>query len=230
MADVFVVGGAAMVVAYDARPATRDVDGIWRPSAEVRAAAAQVAARHDNLAPDWLNDGSKGCPAATRASGRASEVGGHSGASAGQDQQGLRAGAGPAVGVVQGAGGQRHPVLGDLGGGVDADPLPRGGRARCTVRSTLANDQRSQSSTALTPLAAASTRCTGDGGSPATIAARSGHDHVQGGPLPVGHRQRRRLVWRGVDRPLETGRQHLPQPGDRDASGRVGRKRICLRT
>ena len=27
--DVFIVGGAAMAVAYDARPATRDVDGIW---------------------------------------------------------------------------------------------------------------------------------------------------------------------------------------------------------
>ncbi|MGH9111424.1 MAG: DUF6036 family nucleotidyltransferase [Acidimicrobiales bacterium] len=58
--DLFVVGGAAMAVAYDARPATRDVDGIWHPSAEVRAAATRVAARHDDLAPDWLNDGVKG--------------------------------------------------------------------------------------------------------------------------------------------------------------------------
>lgn len=58
--DVFIVGGAAMAVAYDARPATRDVDGIWRPSAEVRAAAARVAARHDDLDEGWLNDGVKG--------------------------------------------------------------------------------------------------------------------------------------------------------------------------
>jgi Nucleotidyltransferase of unknown function (DUF6036) len=58
--DVFIVGGAAMAIAYDARPATRDVDGIWHPSAEVRAAVARVAARHDDLDEDWLNDGVKG--------------------------------------------------------------------------------------------------------------------------------------------------------------------------
>jgi len=52
--DVFVVGGAAMVLAYRARPATRDVDAIWQPSAEVRAAALRVAARHQDLASDWL--------------------------------------------------------------------------------------------------------------------------------------------------------------------------------
>jgi hypothetical protein len=57
--DVFVVGGAAMAVAYDARPVTRDVDGIRHPSREVREAAARVAARHD-VELDWLNDGVKG--------------------------------------------------------------------------------------------------------------------------------------------------------------------------
>ena len=49
-----------MTVAYDARPATRDVDGIWKPSTEVRAAAARVANRNDDLEPDWLNDSVKG--------------------------------------------------------------------------------------------------------------------------------------------------------------------------
>lgn len=58
--DVFMVGGAAMTVAYDARPATRDVDAIWRPSSEVREAAARVANRHPDLEPDWLNDSVKG--------------------------------------------------------------------------------------------------------------------------------------------------------------------------
>lgn len=60
--DVFVVGGAAMTVAYDARPATRDVDAIWHPSTEVRAAVARVAARHADLEPDWMNDGATGFP------------------------------------------------------------------------------------------------------------------------------------------------------------------------
>jgi hypothetical protein len=58
--DVFIVGGAAMAVAYDARPSTRDVDAIWRPSTEVRAAAARVASRHEDVDGDWLNDAVKG--------------------------------------------------------------------------------------------------------------------------------------------------------------------------
>lgn len=58
--DVFIVRGAAMTVAYDARPATRDVDGIWHPSQQVRDAAERVASRHDDLEADWLNDGVKG--------------------------------------------------------------------------------------------------------------------------------------------------------------------------
>lgn len=58
--DVFLVGGAAMSVAYDARPTTRDVDAIWHPSSEVRDAAARVAARHDDIEADWLNDSVKG--------------------------------------------------------------------------------------------------------------------------------------------------------------------------
>lgn len=58
--DIFIVGGAAMAVAYDTRPSTRDVDGIWHPSREVREAAARVAARHDDVDADWLHDGAKG--------------------------------------------------------------------------------------------------------------------------------------------------------------------------
>jgi len=58
--DVFIVGGAAMAVAYDARPSTQDVDGIWHPSTAVRDAARRVAARHDDVEDDWLNDGAKG--------------------------------------------------------------------------------------------------------------------------------------------------------------------------
>jgi hypothetical protein len=58
-ADLFVVGGAAMTVAYDARRATTDVDAIFVPSMEVRAAALKVA-EELGLEEDWLYDGVKG--------------------------------------------------------------------------------------------------------------------------------------------------------------------------
>lgn len=56
--EVFIVGGAAMAIAYDTRRATTDVDAIFVPSSEVRLAASRVAERL-NLEPDWLNDGAK---------------------------------------------------------------------------------------------------------------------------------------------------------------------------
>lgn len=58
-ADLFLVGGAVIAVAYDARRATRDLDAVFRPTAVVRDAARAVAARH-HLAEDWLNDAVKG--------------------------------------------------------------------------------------------------------------------------------------------------------------------------
>ncbi len=58
-ADLFVVGGAAMAVAYDARRATTDVDAVFAPSKEVRTAALRVA-EVLGLEEDWLNDGVKG--------------------------------------------------------------------------------------------------------------------------------------------------------------------------
>jgi len=38
-AEVFDVGGAAMAIAYDVRRSTRDVDAIFAPTGEVRAAS-----------------------------------------------------------------------------------------------------------------------------------------------------------------------------------------------
>ena len=55
-ADLFIVGGAAMAVAYDARLATTDVDAVFVPSKEVRIAASRVA-QERGLEEDWLNDG-----------------------------------------------------------------------------------------------------------------------------------------------------------------------------
>jgi hypothetical protein len=53
-ADVY-VGGAAMVIAYRARPATRDIDAVFAPDTEVREAAQEVASER-GWPRSWLND------------------------------------------------------------------------------------------------------------------------------------------------------------------------------
>ncbi len=60
--ELWVVGGAALVLLYEARETTRDVDAFTLEaggSGELRAAAGSVAARL-GLPEDWLNDGAKG--------------------------------------------------------------------------------------------------------------------------------------------------------------------------
>ena len=57
--ELFVVGGAAIALAYNARRATRDIDGVFEPKAAIYRAAALVGARHD-LDEGWLNDAVKG--------------------------------------------------------------------------------------------------------------------------------------------------------------------------
>lgn len=60
--ELWIVGGAAMVLLYGAREATKDVDAFTLDpagSAELRRAAAAVASRV-GLPEDWLNDGAKG--------------------------------------------------------------------------------------------------------------------------------------------------------------------------
>ena len=58
-AHLYVVGGAAMVLAYDSERATEDIDSVFQPVAPVRDATSAVASRH-SLSPDWVNDGAKG--------------------------------------------------------------------------------------------------------------------------------------------------------------------------
>ena len=55
VADIYVIGGAAMALAYDARRATRDIDAVFHPHGVVLEAAQEVA---DELGLPrwWLNE------------------------------------------------------------------------------------------------------------------------------------------------------------------------------
>ena len=56
---LFLVGGAAMAIAFDARRTTRDIDAIFEPKAEIYRAAQEVAHQLE-LPDDWLNDAVRG--------------------------------------------------------------------------------------------------------------------------------------------------------------------------
>lgn len=57
--EICIYGGAEMVLVFDAREATRDVEAVFRPKAEILE-AARVVADELELPADWLNDGVKG--------------------------------------------------------------------------------------------------------------------------------------------------------------------------
>jgi hypothetical protein len=57
--EMFLVGGAAMVLAYSRERLTRDIDAIFEPKMAVYEEARRMADEH-GLPPDWLNDAVKG--------------------------------------------------------------------------------------------------------------------------------------------------------------------------
>jgi hypothetical protein len=68
VADLFVVGGAAMALAYDANRVTRDVDAMFVPHGVV-VEEARAVAEELGLPPWWLNEQASvyvsGTPAST---------------------------------------------------------------------------------------------------------------------------------------------------------------------
>ena len=57
--QIFIVGGAAMALAYSSRRVTRDIDAVFEPKSVIYQAAATVA-EDMGLPADWLNDAVKG--------------------------------------------------------------------------------------------------------------------------------------------------------------------------
>ena len=57
--EICLFGGAAMVLAFQARQATKDVDAIFAPADVIRRLASKVGVER-GLAEDWINDGVKG--------------------------------------------------------------------------------------------------------------------------------------------------------------------------
>lgn len=57
--EICLFGGTVMVLAFNARLSTKDVDGIFQPTQTIRELIKTVAAQL-HLPDDWLNDGVKG--------------------------------------------------------------------------------------------------------------------------------------------------------------------------
>ena len=57
--EMYVVGGAAIALAFDERRSTRDVDAVFEPKSRIYA-AAQAIARERGLPTGWLNDAVRG--------------------------------------------------------------------------------------------------------------------------------------------------------------------------
>ena len=58
-AEVCLFGGAAMILAFKSRQATKDIDAIFAPTSEVRELARQIG-QENGYDAGWFNDGVKG--------------------------------------------------------------------------------------------------------------------------------------------------------------------------
>lgn len=58
-AEICLYGGASMLLAFNARLSTKDVDAIFKPKAVVRKLVEEIAEEH-GIPSDWMNDGVKG--------------------------------------------------------------------------------------------------------------------------------------------------------------------------
>lgn len=55
-AEIAIYGGTVMMIAYDCRKATKDVDAIFHPAGVIEPMISRVAAEH-GLPEDWMNSG-----------------------------------------------------------------------------------------------------------------------------------------------------------------------------
>jgi Nucleotidyltransferase of unknown function (DUF6036) len=64
-ADLYIVGGAAMALAFDRTRVTRDIDAVFAPKTVVYDVARTMAEESEDLDENWLNDAVKGFLAKT---------------------------------------------------------------------------------------------------------------------------------------------------------------------
>jgi hypothetical protein len=57
--EICLFGGTVMVLSFNARVATKDVDALFQPTQTIRGVAKDIAEAH-HLPANWLNDGVKG--------------------------------------------------------------------------------------------------------------------------------------------------------------------------
>lgn len=57
--EIVIAGGASLMMVYNARNSTHDIDALFKPSKEFREIISEIA-YENNLNEDWLNDGVKG--------------------------------------------------------------------------------------------------------------------------------------------------------------------------